>query len=192
MKNINKHDDLVKVAKTCFENFGYKATTIEQITKMANMGKGTFYNFFNTKEELFQFIIEEGVEKIISLAEATMNKEPLTIQVLYNYLSTVLSYKENYLLFRKLSLEADAFGTIEVVEGLKYMKNAVFTQLKRILQLFVDRNIIEAGNIELTAFLLLEIYNSLVYKWSENHPSLNYDEISSIYTQLFKTNLINI
>lgn len=192
MESVNKRDHLIKVAKTCFENFGYKATTIEQITKAANMGKGTFYNFFTTKEELFQFIIEEEIANITNFAEATMRTEPLNIQVLYDYLFTALSYKKNYYFFRKLSLEAEAFGTVEVVAGLKHMENAVFTQLKRILQLLADKNIIESGNIELTAFLILEIYNALAYKWEENHEALAYNEISSIYTQLFKTSLLKI
>lgn len=39
------------------KKYGYKKTSVEDITKMSGISKGTFYNFFTTKEEFVHEII---------------------------------------------------------------------------------------------------------------------------------------
>ena len=48
---------IVEAATKSFSLFGYKATTMDQVAKLANVGKGTIYTFFKNKEELFEEII---------------------------------------------------------------------------------------------------------------------------------------
>ncbi|CAM3957057.1 Transcriptional regulator TetR family [Geobacillus stearothermophilus] len=40
---------IIEAATQSFAAFGYKATTMEQIAKLANVGKGTIYTFFSVK-----------------------------------------------------------------------------------------------------------------------------------------------
>ncbi|MES9682444.1 helix-turn-helix domain-containing protein, partial [Gottfriedia acidiceleris] len=48
-----KKQNILQAATKSFTIFGYKATTMSQIAKQANVGKGTIYTFFKNKEELF-------------------------------------------------------------------------------------------------------------------------------------------
>lgn len=45
-----------------FAEKGYDATSIEEITANVGVAKGTLYYHFSSKEEIFQFLIEEGVK----------------------------------------------------------------------------------------------------------------------------------
>jgi len=45
-------------------NRGFNETTIDEITKHANISKGSFYTYFKTKEELLEKIIENLIDKI--------------------------------------------------------------------------------------------------------------------------------
>ena len=44
-----------------FAEKGYDATSIEEITATVGVAKGTLYYHFSSKEEIFNFLIEEGV-----------------------------------------------------------------------------------------------------------------------------------
>ena len=45
-----------------FAEKGYDATSIEEITATVGVAKGTLYYHFSSKEEIFLFLVEEGVK----------------------------------------------------------------------------------------------------------------------------------
>jgi len=45
-----------------FAEKGYDATSIEDITATVGVAKGTLYYHFSSKEEIFNFLIEEGIK----------------------------------------------------------------------------------------------------------------------------------
>lgn len=45
-----------------FAEKGYDATSIEDITESVGVAKGTLYYHFTSKEEIFDFLIEEGIK----------------------------------------------------------------------------------------------------------------------------------
>ncbi len=45
-----------------FAEKGYEATSIEEITATVGVAKGTLYYHFTSKEEIFNFLIEEGMK----------------------------------------------------------------------------------------------------------------------------------
>lgn len=45
-----------------FAEKGYDATSVEEITATVGVAKGTLYYHFSSKEEIFNFLIEEGVK----------------------------------------------------------------------------------------------------------------------------------
>lgn len=54
-----------KIFETSMELFaekGYDATSIEEITATVGVAKGTLYYHFSCKEEIFKFLVEEGVK----------------------------------------------------------------------------------------------------------------------------------
>ena len=45
-----------------FSEKGYDATSIEEITAVVGVAKGTLYYHFSSKEEIFNFLVEEGIK----------------------------------------------------------------------------------------------------------------------------------
>jgi AcrR family transcriptional regulator len=45
-----------------FAEKGYDATSVEEITATVGVAKGTLYYHFSSKEEIFKFLVEEGVK----------------------------------------------------------------------------------------------------------------------------------
>ena len=58
-----------------FADKGYDATSIEEITANVGVAKGTLYYHFSSKEEIFNFLVEEGMKLLknsISIKTAKM------------------------------------------------------------------------------------------------------------------------
>ena len=79
-----------------FAEKGYDATSIEEITSVVGVAKGTLYYHFSSKEEIFNFLVDEGMKLLqnsISIKTAQKNntidklKSIILIQlkILYKY-----------------------------------------------------------------------------------------------------------
>lgn len=51
---MDKQTTILRAAIVLFMKNGYKKTTVDQIAKVAGMSKANLYNYFKTKEEIFQ------------------------------------------------------------------------------------------------------------------------------------------
>ncbi|MDF2887412.1 MAG: transcriptional regulator, TetR family [Lacrimispora sp.] len=69
---------LFNFGKELFSRKGFKDTNVSDITKAANIGTGTFYNYYSSKEELFMAIYLEENEKLKKkiLKSIDMDQEP--------------------------------------------------------------------------------------------------------------------
>ncbi|MCK4357400.1 MAG: helix-turn-helix transcriptional regulator, partial [Candidatus Cloacimonetes bacterium] len=47
---MDKKEQILKVAGNIFAKFGLKKTTMDEIAKLARMGKSTLYYYFKSKE----------------------------------------------------------------------------------------------------------------------------------------------
>lgn len=61
MKRIHNKEDIVQVGLDIVLSRGFNATGVEAILKQANIPKGSFYNFFSSKEEFGLAIIDKYV-----------------------------------------------------------------------------------------------------------------------------------
>ena len=57
----NTRKKVFKVALELFTNRGFEKTTIEEITKRANVAKGTFYNSFSKKEDVLVYYLDSKI-----------------------------------------------------------------------------------------------------------------------------------
>jgi len=61
MKRIHNKDDIIQAGLDTVLSRGFNATGVEAILKQANVPKGSFYNFFSSKEEFGLAIIDKYV-----------------------------------------------------------------------------------------------------------------------------------
>jgi AcrR family transcriptional regulator len=55
---------LIKAALRLFHEHGYDATTVEQIADAADVAKGTFFNYFETKEAILPALVEWRLQEL--------------------------------------------------------------------------------------------------------------------------------
>jgi AcrR family transcriptional regulator len=73
-----KRDQILEGAKRVFMKAGFDAATMNDITREAQVSKGTIYVYFNNKEDLFAALIErERMRLVASIRSALSAREPV-------------------------------------------------------------------------------------------------------------------
>lgn len=64
MEKGSRREDILNSALRLFLEKGFNATSIEEITRLAGMSKGSFYTYFHSKEELLNEVIRLFLDAI--------------------------------------------------------------------------------------------------------------------------------
>jgi AcrR family transcriptional regulator len=121
-KKITK-ENLLAVALEIISKQGIYVTTIEDVTEKADIGKGTFYQYFSSKEELLEQLLREGLEKLIALCRVslrgTKNSEDAIKTLTKVHVDFLLEYNNYLLLFHQ-------------VRGFLQLKHPISANLRKI------------------------------------------------------------
>jgi TetR/AcrR family transcriptional repressor of nem operon len=77
MKRIHSKDEIVQAGLDLILSKGFNATGVEAILKQANVPKGSFYNFFSSKEEFGLAIIDQYVAEVGEIFHTIFTDESL-------------------------------------------------------------------------------------------------------------------
>jgi TetR/AcrR family transcriptional repressor of nem operon len=77
MKRIHSKDEIVQAGLDLILSKGFNATGVEAILKQAKVPKGSFYNFFSSKEEFGLAIIDQYVAEVGELFHTIFTDESL-------------------------------------------------------------------------------------------------------------------
>lgn len=176
---IDRKQQIVEAATKSFALFGYKATSMDQIAKLANVGKGTIYTFFKNKEELLHFIMENLIVEMKAAAEETFEVNVTFQKNVHRAIYKMLEYRLEHQLAIKL-FEEGKLGTPEVLEALQLLEDAIINYIANILEEAVESGDIRPCNPKITAFVILKIYVALIFDWEKNNPSLSKDELAQL------------
>ena len=166
-----------------FAEKGYDATSIEEITATVGVAKGTLYYHFSSKEEIFNFLVEEGIKLLQNSIDIKTSKLP-------NYIDKL---KAIILIQIKIVVKYEDIITILLTQFLgKKARNQkcqklVYEYINKIVEIVkegIKKGQIKQGNSQAIAS---EIYglicSSLVYKLRNNGQI----EIMKLYKEFENT-----
>lgn len=174
----DRRQQIVDAAAKSFALFGYKATTMDQVAKIANVGKGTIYTFFANKEELFHEIMKKLIIEMKQVAERVLDPNRLFFENLNAVLKQLLEFREEHELALKLSQEVREIGTPMAVEGMQQIEKAVVGYIQQQVQSAIDKGEIKPCNPEMTAFVMLRLYMALTVEWKKTHEPLDKKQVA--------------
>lgn len=73
---------LLEVAKQLFSEKGIYWAKVEDITELADQGKGTFYKYFDSKEAIIRTLLEEGLDELSAKTEQAVGNASSGARVL--------------------------------------------------------------------------------------------------------------
>lgn len=149
---LKKKKHILETALRLFETNGYQKTSINEIVKEANISKGNFYTYFDSKQALFLEIIFQSDQIKTSFdVEGTTQKERLM-----DYVRTRLEFLNNKEGFAKVAFE---FWTVAEKEDLyETIKDRYKGFEEHILSLLDAQD-----NRENIAYILLSLIDGIIY-----------------------------
>lgn len=145
----NRHA-ILEAARRVFAEMGYGATTVRDIVRATPLASGTFYNYFKSKEEIFQAIQDESALRIRPrLREERARAETVeafisgTFRTFFEY---VASDQQS---FRAIRRNADTLrvrmDTPEIIAGFDELRDDLETAIARGLFPPVDADYLMAS-----------------------------------------------
>lgn len=184
---IDRRKEIVTAATKSFSLFGYKATTMDQVARLANVGKGTIYTFFKNKEELFNEIMTSVISDMEHVANESIDPNKSFQENVHQALYNMLEFRREHQLTVKLVQEEKEIGTPIVQETIKKVEESIIAFLEKKIVRAIERGEIKRVDPKITAFILLKLYISLIVDWEKKHEPLSKEKIANLFnTYIFK------
>jgi len=136
--NKTKRDIILESAYDLFQQRGYYDTKIIDIADAAGIGKGTVYEYFESKDaiflELFRTRVEDNYEHLSELLEKEIScenkiKEYIEFEVVN---SSKFAFNKNFLI--DLMMKSDALKNPELIESIHRLVNKKFSFVYHIIE----------------------------------------------------------
>lgn len=173
---MDRKTEILDAATKSFTLFGYKATTVEQVAKIANVGKGTVYNFFENKQQLLQFVVKNLISEMQNEADNSLNSNESFMKNAHNCLMRMLHFRDRHLLFAKLIEEERQFATREVRQMLGKIEDEIVSYLANLIQLGIEKDEIILCETKQVAYLLLKAYKAFIVDWQATYGEAMQEE----------------
>ena len=162
-----KKRKIFETSMKLFAEKGYDATSIEDITATVGVAKGTLYYHFSSKEEIFNFLIEEGIKLLQNSVDIKTSKHNNYIDkikaIVLIQIKIVAKY-ENIITI----LLSQFWGTKERNKKCQELVYQYIGKIEKIVQEGIEKGEIKKGD---TRAIASEIYglicSTLVYKKRE-------------------------
>ena len=171
-----------------FAEKGYDATSIEEITATVGVAKGTLYYHFSSKEEIFQFLVEEGVKLLTN--SILIKTDKLT--------NSIDKIKAIALIEIKVLVKYESFMTIILSEiwgtgsRSKMCRDYVFKYIQLIQEIVEEGiqkgEIIEADPNVIASGIFGFVCSSLIYKLRREKNI----EVMELYKEVEKSFILKL
>ncbi len=94
---VNKEDfreTIIENAKAVFSKFGFRKTTMDEIAASVRKGKSSIYYYFNSKEDVFNAVVDQEAKELRQKIFEQVNKADTTFDKIRAYIITRLTTLE--------------------------------------------------------------------------------------------------
>ena len=189
---VDRRQEIILAATKSFSLFGFKATTMDQIAKIANVGKGTIYTFFENKDILFQEIVLRMINEMKTEAQNVLKEEASFQENAHHALMKMLEFRETHQLFAKIIAEEKELRTPAVQQVLIQIEQEIVSFIQTKMEKAISKGEISNVNSELVAYLLFKAYLAFVVDWDLTHKEpLSEESIATLFQDtIFRSLLI--
>lgn len=103
-KKVEVRSRLIESAITLFEERGIDAVTVDRIAERADVGKGTVYNYFRTKEDIIVAFMMDQEQRVQQALDRSLTLRGSLDAILTRFVRTQLDLKRSHHAFVRVFL----------------------------------------------------------------------------------------
>lgn len=145
-----------------FAEKGYEGTSIEEITSEVGVAKGTLYYHFTSKEEIFDFLISEGMGLLENSIQIKVSKQHNYVDKVRAIILIQVKLVEKYEKFITI-LTTEMWGTNSRSKACRNFVSEYLKDIKRILDEGIEKGELKETNTDLMSKEILGFLFSSLY-----------------------------
>ncbi|HMH32651.1 MAG TPA: TetR/AcrR family transcriptional regulator [Puia sp.] len=169
-------EEIITGARTLFEKFGLKKTTMEDIASYIGKSKSSLYYYFPSKYEIFEAVLSQEIDELFTLASKAIEKATTAKDKLKAY-SKVRLVKISKMGNLSQIVKNDLMDNLNVIIKTKKKHEATqFNMIREIIASGVDSGEfkkIRRADIDLLAYLFTATFTGISMPWCSDHQFPN-------------------
>ncbi len=182
-----RRETIIEAARKLFHDKGYELTTVEEIAVMAELGKGTIYSYFKSKDEIYIAILESEFAVLEERMKQAIEDSTTAENALHKLYETFIQYNQERPSFIKaIFLQVEQYPSLKVtdiVKGLKEKTTEWSKLVGRVLQKGIDNGEFEDLSVEKMANTVIGMVLGLIIQLE---MGLIKEDLSSYRDTLFR------
>ena len=158
---VNKEADIFRAGRELFYSKGFKDTSVSDITKLAGVGVGTFYNYYSSKEKIFLDIYIKENDKIKKCITESLNLNDDPVKLIKEFMAQSINAMNTNLILKEW-YNRDVFSELEQYYQEDDRKNDYFLH-GLCIELFKKWKAEGLIRDDISDELILGLFNSLMY-----------------------------
>ncbi|MGB9665578.1 MAG: TetR/AcrR family transcriptional regulator, partial [Ignavibacteria bacterium] len=182
-KKLEKRNLIIDTAAQLFSEFGFHEVNMDLVARKAGIAKGTIYNYFKSKEELYFAINETRLNRLITELEKKFKEQVEVLEDLKGFtihlFMFLLKYKDFFLIFQRTRLKKQTLKS----KNLEHLIARLKEMLSEILKEGVETRVFKNLDICFTSDLILGMIYSTVLR--NIHRNIHDEVLINERNQLF-------
>jgi AcrR family transcriptional regulator len=164
----DKENRIIEAAEALFSRYGLKKTSIEEIAKLAGLGKGTVYLYFRSKEEIFEAVVEKMSEVLTASLRTALAEVQSHSEKLERYIVTRLRFVHD--LIKTNGLTAEVMNEASCTPAVFRVRDKFGSQQIALVKQIIDDGVaageFETSDSEVSAMAIYVAMDCLEKPWS--------------------------
>jgi uroporphyrinogen-III synthase/AcrR family transcriptional regulator len=135
IKRERKREKILEAAAELFSTKHYHEVMMDDVAKLISVAKGTVYNYFTSKEELYFTIMHTRMENLLSLLKQKIESEKNSIDSLRAFVvhlyMFMMKYKKFFLIYQRETLNGSNSFCEDMIALEKQMKQMIMQIISR-------------------------------------------------------------
>jgi len=147
--------DVIATARDLFTEKGFHRTSLDDIVMRLGLGKGTFYAFFDGKEDLLFAVIDQAIDELIDHMDNLVGEEQDPIKRLqikgYGFIDMYDSYHGLVALLMGEAVAGDRFSLSKSRKIYRKLASNIIGDIN----LAIEKGMVKIDNSEFAAYVLI-------------------------------------
>lgn len=181
-----RREKIAAAAGEVFAKRGYHAASMSEIASRSGVSKAVLYDHFDSKQELHQYLLDEGVSELLEVAAAAIGDGGTPKQRLRRGILSFLEFMRSHPTARRLLFNGDGAAP-EIARTFQRVQRKATLGLAALMAgepRFLANDPQRARHVEIFAQMLRGGLNELA-AWGLDHPRTPMEELADLALDLF-------
>lgn len=185
------HYALLRSAMDVFAENGYHKTTLDEICARANLSKGTIYNHFKDKRDLFTSVVEWGEHQLSHQLRETRKRCTDTREVIERTLLAYFKFFEKRSSFFKVLIQEKYNLRPEIKSSFLNAHRSNIRELEQVIREGIGKGVIRDIDPYTGAVMITGMANVMFFNWLHTDSKKRIIDLYNHAADLIKNGMYN-